>query len=99
MIPGLSGSLLSHEVLAQIAPTLRGLLDEEGREAARRRIRAWHLPLRAQLGPVLPLRAIFDLLGEPLLTGLGYHRLRPALAAECHRERCCAGTPRWSPAR
>ena len=74
MIPGLSGSLLSHDVLAHIVPdTLRGLLDEEGLESARRRIRAWHLPLRARLGPALSLRGIFDLLAEPLLSALGYH--------------------------
>jgi hypothetical protein len=74
MIPGVAGSLLSQEVLAQIVPrALHGLLDEAGCESARRRLRAWHLPLRGQLGPALPLRAIFDRLAEPLLTGLGYH--------------------------
>ena len=74
MIPGLSGSLLSHDVLTQVVPiALRGLLDEAGREAARRRLRAWHGPLRAQLGPALSLRGVFDRLGEPLLSALGYH--------------------------
>ena len=78
MIPGLSGSLLSHEVLARILPDeFRELLDDEGREPARRRLRAWHVPLRAQLGPALALRAMFDRLGEPLLAGLGY-RVVPA---------------------
>jgi len=74
MIPGLSGSLLSQEVLAEIVPrAFHGLLDEAGRETARRRLRAWHLALRGQLGPALALRAIFDRLAEPLFTGLGYH--------------------------
>jgi len=74
MIPGLSGSLLSHDVLTQVVPiSLRGLLDEAGREAARRRLRAWYGPLRTQLGPALTLRGVFDRLGEPLLSALGYH--------------------------
>ncbi len=80
MIPGVSGSLLSHEVIAQIVPTaFQGLLDEAGREPARHRLRAWHLTLRGQLGPALALRAIFDRLAEPLLTALGY-RVVPANA-------------------
>ncbi len=74
MIPGLSGSLLSHDVLAHAVPiSLRGLLDEAGREPARRRLRAWHVPLRTELGPALSLRGIFDRLGEPFLSALGYH--------------------------
>jgi hypothetical protein len=96
MIPGLSGSLLSHEVLARIVPDeLRELLDDEGREPARRRFRAWHVPLRAQLGPALALRTVFDRLGEPLLTGLGYHVVPAGATVESY----CAvlevsGTPR-----
>ncbi len=96
MIPGLSGSLLSHEVLARIVPdALRELLDDEGHEPARRGLRAWHLPLRAQLGPALAVRTIFDRLGEPLLTGLGYH----VVPADSTVQRFCAvlevsGAPR-----
>ena len=61
MIPGVSGSLLSHEVIAQIVPTaFQGLLDEAGREPARHRLRTWHLTLRGQLGPALAVRAIFE---------------------------------------
>ena len=97
MIPGLSGSLLSHEVLAQVVPiALRGLLDEAGREPARRRLRAWHVPLRAQLGPALALRAIFDRLGEPLLRGARLSR-RPGRrdGGEIpRRARAVSGTPR-----
>jgi hypothetical protein len=74
MIQGLSGSLLSHEVLAHVVPiSLRGLLDEAGRESARQRLRAWHVPLRTRLGPALSLRGVFDCLGEPLLSAFGYH--------------------------
>jgi N-6 DNA Methylase/Eco57I restriction-modification methylase len=74
MIPGLSGSLLSHEALAEVVPrVLNGLLGEAERDAARRSLRAWHLPLRAHLGPALSLRAIYDRLAEPLFAGMGYH--------------------------
>jgi hypothetical protein len=73
MIAGLSGSLLSHEALAEVVPrVLKGLLGEAEREAARRNLRAWHVPLRAHLGPALSLRAMYDRLAEPLLAGMGY---------------------------
>jgi hypothetical protein len=82
MIAGISGSLVSHDVLAQIVPrVLHGLLDEEGRAPARHQLRAWHLPLRAQLGPASALRAIFDRLAEPMFAGLGY-RVVPAGATD-----------------
>ena len=74
MIAGLSGSLLSHEALAEVVPrVLKGLLGEAEREAARRSLRAWHVPLRAHLGPTLSLRAMYDRLAEPLFAGMGYH--------------------------
>ena len=74
MIPGLSGSLLSHEALADVVPrVLNGLLGEPERETARRSLRAWHLPLRAHLGPALSLRAIYDRLADPLFAEMGYH--------------------------
>ena len=74
MIPGLSGSLFSHEALGEVVPrVLNGLLGEAERETARRNLRAWHVPLRALLGPALSLRAIYDRLAVPLFTALGYH--------------------------
>ena len=74
MIPGLSGSLFSHEALGEVVPrALNGLLGEAEREAARRSLRAWHVPLRALLGPALSLRAIYDRLAVPLFTAMGYH--------------------------
>ena len=86
MIPGLSGSLLSHDVVARTLPVaLRGLLDEDGSETARRHLRAWHLSLRAQLGPALPVRTVFDCLAEPLLRGLGYHVVPAHSTAEQFR--------------
>ena len=82
MIPGLSGSLLSHEALERRVPeVLGGCLGESERRAARTRIRAWHVPLRAQLGPATSARACFDRLGAPLLAQLGY-RVLPAAPSD-----------------
>jgi Eco57I restriction-modification methylase len=78
MIPGLSGSLLSHEALERQVPgVLSGHLGESERRAAQTRIRAWHVPLRAQLGPATSARACFDRLAAPLFAQLGY-RVVPA---------------------
>jgi hypothetical protein len=74
MISGITGSLLSEDALETVVPeALRGLLDETGRDAARRKLHAWHVPLRSQLGPALTVRTIFDRLATPLLAHLGYH--------------------------
>jgi hypothetical protein len=73
MIPGLSGSLLSEEALEGAVPDrLRGRLDEFNRRRAQRQMRAWHLPLRQQLGPACSPRTIFDRLAAPLFSQLGY---------------------------
>jgi hypothetical protein len=77
VIPGISGSLLSEDALEHAVPhALRGLLDELGRGSARRRMRAWHVPLRSRLGPASAPRMIFDRLAVPLVAQLGY-RLVP----------------------
>ena len=74
MIPGLSGTLLSEDALEHAIPdALRGLLGEADRVRAERRLRAWHLPLRRELGPSAGARTIFDRLGVPLFSHLGYH--------------------------
>jgi hypothetical protein len=76
MIPGISGTLLSDEAMEHVAPNvLRGLLDERGRAAARKRIAAWHTPLRRELGPATGLRTLFDRLAVPLVSHLGYRAL------------------------
>ncbi len=76
MIPGISGTLLSEEALEQIAPdALRGLLDERGRAAARKRLVTWHSSLRRELGPATGLRTLFDRLAVPLVSHLGYRAL------------------------
>ena len=78
-IPGLRGSLLSQDALADVIPDrLRGLLDEKGRAPARRRLRAWHIPLRRLLGPATSPRAMLDTLAVPLFAQLGYRVLPDA---------------------
>ena len=73
MIPGLSGSLLSHDVLTRVVPgALRGLLGEEDAEAARSHLRSWYRAVAVQwLGPAVS-DELFDRLAEPLMSGLGY---------------------------
>jgi hypothetical protein len=74
MIPGIRGSLLSVDALERIIPDrLRDRLDESGRGRARRRLRAWHLPLRSVLGPACAARTVCDRLAVPLFSQLGYH--------------------------
>ena len=96
MIPGLSGSLLSHEALErQVPDVLRGRLGESERRAAQARIRAWHAPLRAQLGPATSARACFDRLGAPLFAQFGY-RVVPAAPSDdrtFHALLLAAGNP------
>jgi hypothetical protein len=73
MIPGLSGSLLSADALEHVVPDrLHGRLDELNRGRVRRRMRAWHLPLRSVLGPASAPRTVFDRLAVPLFSQLGY---------------------------
>jgi len=73
MIAGIRGSLLSSDALEHLVPVeLSGCLDEFGRSRALRRLRAWHLPLRAVLGPAAAARAVFDRVALPLFSQLGY---------------------------
>ena len=82
MIAGLRGTLLWEVALEQFVPTaLRGLLDESGRQAARRRMRAWHVPLRSALGPATGPRTLFDRLAVPLFALLGYRILADGVGA------------------
>ena len=73
MIPGLSGSLLSHDAMAQL---LRGkgplILHAADRAAALRTVRGWHGPVRKCLGPSAGARVVFDLVADPLARALGF---------------------------
>jgi N-6 DNA Methylase/Eco57I restriction-modification methylase len=82
MIPGLRGTLLSEDALEHVVPhALGGLLDEAGLAQARRRMRAWHMPLRLVLGPASGPRTLFDRLAAPLFALLGYRVLPEATAS------------------
>jgi Eco57I restriction-modification methylase len=73
MIPGLAGSLLSHDALSRSIPDrLRGLLDESGCAAAQRRVQALQAKATAELGPACGPRLVFDRLAAPLAAELGF---------------------------
>jgi len=67
MIPGLSGSLLSHEALSGGG----GLLLAKD-AAAHRRLRAWHSTVAREMGPAFGARAVFDRIAAPLGEALGF---------------------------
>ena len=91
MIAGLSGSLLSHEALERRIPEiLGGQLGESECRVVHARMRAWHVPLRAQIGPAASARTCFDRLGAPLFAQLGY-RVLPAPGAEGTLQGLAAG--------
>ncbi|HSC27325.1 MAG TPA: N-6 DNA methylase [Vicinamibacterales bacterium] len=77
MIRGMSGSLLSHDALERLSGSSGKLSDDGGFEEARRTLRAWHVPLRAELGPATSARVTFDRLAVPMWSQFGY-RVLPA---------------------
>ena len=86
MIPGISGSLFSHDALEQVIPSaLRGRLGEAARDDALRRVRAWHRPLQLRLGPSASARAVFDQLASPLLAQLGYRSIALPASGPCYQ--------------
>jgi hypothetical protein len=68
MIAGLSGSLLSHDALPAAVPAA----SDDQCAAARRRLRAWHAALTAEMGPACSARAVFDRVAAPLTAALGF---------------------------
>jgi hypothetical protein len=85
MIPGISGSLLSHDALERVIPeALRGRLGEVGREEALRRLRAWHRPLLTRLGPSASARTVFDQVAGPLVANLGYRSVPLTASGLCY---------------
>jgi hypothetical protein len=71
MIPGLSGSLLSHEALSGAAG-LSFVHDKQEDAAAHRRLRAWHSKVAREMGPASGARAVFDRVAAPLAAALGF---------------------------
>ncbi len=66
MVAGLTGSLLSHEVLNAVA-TAR---DADGGPV--RAQRAWHARVAKEMGPASSARSVFDRIAVPLLQNLGF---------------------------
>ena len=86
MILGLSGTLLSHEALERLLRDDGSAFGDRGESRARcGRLRAWHLPLRYELGPVSAARTIFDRLAAPLFEELGYRVIPSGGATDLFR--------------
>jgi hypothetical protein len=74
MIPGLTGTLLSHDALVRAIPEAMGArLDPDGGLQARRRVHGWHARIRHEMGPAWSARMVFDRLAVPLCEALGFH--------------------------
>lgn len=86
-VRGMSGSLLSHEAMLRSCGAL-GPVAGDQLARARQRLRVWHTPLRATLGPSCGARQLFDRLAAPLSAELGYRVVRaggpPATDAALH---------------
>src|SRR5262245_25620303 len=77
MIPGLSGSLLSHDALT-------GALIDIGRKTTRPNYRwfhTWHSRIVREMGPTSTSRHVYDRVALPLATAIGL-RVVPAVTPE-----------------
>jgi hypothetical protein len=72
MIPGLSGSLLSHDAIAEAVAAVR----QPEAAAAQHHVRGWHAAVVREMGPASSARAVFDRIAVQLGTSLGFH-VRP----------------------
>jgi hypothetical protein len=73
MLPGLSGSLVSHYFAERILQAeFSGRLGEESRAAAERSFARWWQTQASQLGPASSIRSIWDLAAAPLVELLGF---------------------------
>ena len=70
MIPGLSGSLLSHDALRA-----HGLSDAAGPDAGQLAIRKWHSVVARDGGPAWSARSVFDRVALPFCSMLGFQVL------------------------
>jgi hypothetical protein len=86
VIPGVRGSLLSHDALEHVIPAaLRGRLGEAGRAEALHGLRVWHRPLLSRLGPSASARMVFDHVAGPLAARLGYRPVPLSTSVDCYR--------------
>jgi hypothetical protein len=69
MIPGLSGSLLSHDAISGTA----AMAGRPNAAEAHRDARRWHAVVAREMGPASSARAVFDRIAVPLCTTLGFH--------------------------
>jgi hypothetical protein len=69
MIPGLRGSLLSHDALA--GKPFADVIPESIVDGVRRAIRDWHVVLKREAGPSWTARAVLDRVAEPFCRAFG----------------------------
>lgn len=73
MIPGLKGTLLSHDALqGPVRDILRDRLDMPGGAVARRKLGQWFAGVTGELGPACGPRTVFDRAAVPLFEALGF---------------------------
>src|SRR5688572_8753888 len=73
MLPGLSGSLVSHYFAEEILQAeFSGRLGEDSRAAAERSFARWWQTQASQLGPASSIRSIWDVAAAPLVELLGF---------------------------
>ena len=69
MIPGLSGSLLSHDAISRAA----AVAGRPSAAEAHREARRWYGVVAREMGPASSARAVYDRIAVPLCTTLGFH--------------------------
>ena len=80
MIPGLSGSALSHDALTSHGYTARP--DEAG-EVAGRELSRWFVTVARQAGPAWSARQVFDQVAVPFCQCLGFQIVPSTAGREC----------------
>ena len=80
MLPGLSGSLVSHSFAERVLQEeFAGRLGEVSRAQGERALAHWWNRQASQLGPASSIRSIWDLAGAPLVELLGFGAPPPAI--------------------
>jgi hypothetical protein len=77
MIPGLSGSLLSHDAISRAA----AMAGQPHAAEAHREARRWHAVVAREMGPASSARAVYDRIAVPLCATLGFHIVPVAAAS------------------
>jgi hypothetical protein len=84
VIPGLSGSLFSHEAIEHLLRTPGSPLElpPPAARAAHRELRRSHAASRERLGPSAGARTVFDIVADPLARALGFGIVPVAATSE-----------------